>query len=214
LGGPGTFAAQAAAAFASESEIAWFASAREEWQALTSGAIDAFVMNEEASQTGFGDLAARAASPGAGFFVAAEVQVPYRCALLAKPGTRLVDVRTVLGHGSVQQCQPFFDQYLPDVQISMERTNSLDAARKVVAADGSWSGQFTIPSGAVPGLAQLNGQCFDASHAVQTTVDYVPENFLVEQSTMQASPTSGPVGTIVGLSPTTCPPPPGTPLSP
>ena len=52
-------------------------------------------------------------------------------------------------------------------------TNSeLSFANYPIAADGSWGGTFTIPTGAVPGNAQLIGQCFDASHAVQTTVDY------------------------------------------
>ena len=95
------------------------------------------------------------------------------------------------------------------VKFAQGANSELSFANYVIAADGSWGGTFTIPTGAVPGNAQLIAQCFDASHAVQTTVDYVPENFEVTQSTLGASPVSGPIGTIVGLSPDGCPAPAG-----
>jgi prephenate dehydratase len=69
--------------------------------------------------------------------VIAEAVVPYGCALLAKPGTRLADVRQVLGHGSVQQCRRFLDEHLPHATVTMHGQNSMVAAEEVAVGDGS-----------------------------------------------------------------------------
>jgi hypothetical protein len=91
------------------------------------------------------------------------------------------------------------------VSFAQGGNGQLSFANFVVAADGSWGGQFTLPTAAAPGLGQLVARCFDPTHAVQTTVVYAPVDFLVTQSTFDVSPASGPIGTVVAVSPTTCP---------
>jgi prephenate dehydratase len=135
LGGPGTFAAQAAERFGQLGPISYFASAREEWQALAEGVIDAFVMLAESSRTGFGELARRAASPDAGFFVMGEAQVPYGCLLLTRPGTRLAEVRRVVGHGSVDQCRAWLEERLAGVEVVQEACSSVEAAAQLGAGE-------------------------------------------------------------------------------
>jgi prephenate dehydratase len=137
LGGPGTFAAQAAGHFVAAGRLVYFPSAREEWQALAAADVDALVMLEESSTTGFGDLAGGAASPDFPYYVAAEAQVPYGCLLLAKSGATAPGIRTILGHGSVSQCKAFLDANFPGVEIAIEQTSSLAAAEKVARGDGT-----------------------------------------------------------------------------
>jgi prephenate dehydratase len=90
-------------------------------------------MLAESSRTGFAALAVRAAAPSFPYFVAAEAQVPYGCRLLGRRGTRLEDVRLVLGHGSLDQCRPWLEEHLPGVPLST-RGSTLAAAAEV--ADG------------------------------------------------------------------------------
>ncbi|MFI5267056.1 MAG: prephenate dehydratase domain-containing protein [Chloroflexota bacterium] len=155
LGGPETFAGQAAARFASLGPLRYFPSTRDEWAALADGSIDAFVMLAESSRTGFAELAIRAASPSFGFYVAGEAQVPYGCLLLAAPGTALSDVRVVLGHGSVAQCRPWLAQHLPDAGVVVEDTSSLAAAKKVSSGDGTLALVGTAATAASFGLEVL-----------------------------------------------------------
>ena len=84
------------------------------------------------------------------------------------------------------------------VKFAQGSNSEVSFANYPIAADGTWGGQFTIPTAAVPGSAQLIAQCFDASHAVPTTVDYAPVNFTVTQSTLGAHENVGPVGTTFG----------------
>lgn len=135
LGGPTTFAGQAAERFRDRGELSYFATAQKEWQALQQGAIDAFVMLAESSTTGAADLARRAASPDFPYFVLAEAQVPYGCLLLAKAESG--PVRRILGHGSVSQCRAYLDAHYPGIEIEVEQTSSLAAAETVLHGDGS-----------------------------------------------------------------------------
>jgi hypothetical protein len=95
------------------------------------------------------------------------------------------------------------------VRFAQGANPAISFANFSIAANGNWAGQFTIPTGAGPGNAQLTAQCFDASHAVQTTVDYAPVSFSVTPSALGAHETSGPVGTTFALSPDLCPAPAG-----
>lgn len=155
LGGPETFAGQAAARFASLGTIRYFPSGGEEWAALADGSIDAFVMLAESSRTGFGELAVRAASPSFGFYVAGEAQVPYGCLLLAAPGTRLADIRLVAGHGSLAQCRAWLAEHLPAATVSVEATSSLAAAETVARGDGTLALVGTAATAASFGLDVL-----------------------------------------------------------
>lgn len=135
LGGPTTFAGQAAERFRDRSELTYFQTGAEEWKALAAGAIDAFVMLAESSVTGPADLMKRAAAPEFPYYIVAEAQVPYGCLLLAKPGSG--EIERILGHGSVSQCKAWLDAHYPGVPLEAQETSSLEAAEKVLNGDGS-----------------------------------------------------------------------------
>src|SRR5579862_3052032 len=135
LGGPTTFAGQAAERFSNRGELTYFQTGAEEWQALAAGEIDGFVMLAESSVTGPGDLMRRAAAPEFPYYVLAEEHVPYGCLLLAKPTSG--EIRRILGHGSISQCTAWLDTHYPGVPVEVQESSSLDAAEKVLHGDGS-----------------------------------------------------------------------------
>src|SRR3954470_17432621 len=142
LGGPGTFASQAAehlrARYPEWGEIRYAATGDELWTALAAGQLDVLVQTAETDRNGFNAVHARIAAPdGPPLYVIAEAVVPYACALLARPGTRLADVRRVLGHGSLQHWPRDLVRHLPHAEIVVHGENSLAAAREVAEGDGS-----------------------------------------------------------------------------
>jgi prephenate dehydratase len=159
LGGPGTFAAQATehlrAQHAWLGDVTYYAAMEEGWAALEAGAVDAIVFTAETDQTGFNEVHARVAAPGSRVYVVAEAQVPYACSLLAKPGTRLADVREVIGHGSIRQCRAWLAAHLPDARIVTHGQNSMAAAREVAAGDGTLVVVGTRITAELNGLAEL-----------------------------------------------------------
>ncbi|HEY7063573.1 MAG TPA: prephenate dehydratase domain-containing protein [Chloroflexota bacterium] len=159
LGGPGTFASQAAqhlrALYPEWGEVRYAPTGDELWAALAAGRLDVLVQTAETDQGGFSAVHARLAAPDAGVYVIAEAVVPYGCALLAKPGTRLADVRQVLGHGSVQQCRQYLDAHLPRATVTIHGQNSMAAAEEVAAGDGSLALVGTRLTAETYGLAVL-----------------------------------------------------------
>ena len=159
LGGPGTFASQAAehlrARYPAWGAVRYAPTGDELWAALADGRLDVLVQTAETDQHGFSAVHARIAAPTGRAFVIAEAVVPYACALLAKPGTRLADVRQVLGHGSIQQCRQFLDEHLPHATVTMHGQNSMAAAEEVAAGDGTLALVGTRITAELNGLAVL-----------------------------------------------------------
>ncbi|HEY7066554.1 MAG TPA: prephenate dehydratase domain-containing protein [Chloroflexota bacterium] len=141
LGGPGTFASQAAQRLgerrAEFGAVSYAPTMEDVWSALVAGRADVVVLTAETDQSGFNPIHGRVAAPGAQVYVVAEAAVPYACALLARPGTRLQDIRRVLGHGSIRQCQRFLAEHLPTAEVVTHGQNSMAAAREVAAGDGT-----------------------------------------------------------------------------
>lgn len=104
--------------------------------AVLDGTIDLGVLTSETSRTACTDTVARMLG-GDRLYVADEILVPYHCALLGKPGTQIADVTYVGGHGSIRQCQEFLRARMPHATAEMHRLNSVEAAREVIAGDGS-----------------------------------------------------------------------------
>lgn len=104
--------------------------------AVLDGTIDLGVLTSETSRTACTDTVARMLG-GDQLFVVDEIVVPYHCALLGKPGSRLEDIRHVGGHGSLRQCAEFLRTELPDASVEMHRLNSVAAAREVLDGDGT-----------------------------------------------------------------------------
>jgi prephenate dehydratase len=169
LGGPGTFASQAAehlrARYPEWGELCYASTGDELWTALAEGRLDVLVQTAETDRNGFNAVHARIAAPDGPLYVIAEAVVPYACALLARPGTRLADVRRVLGHGSIQQCRRYLDEHLPRAEIVVHGENSMAAAREVAEGDGSLAVVGTRITAELNGLVDLATNVDDGSVA-------------------------------------------------
>jgi prephenate dehydratase len=159
LGGPGTFASQAAehlrARYPEWGEVCYASTGDDLWAALAAGRLDVLVQTAETDCNGFNGVHARLAAPDGPLYVIAEAVVPYACALLARPSTRLADVRRVLGHGSIQQCRRYLDEHLPQAAIVVHGENSMAAAGEVAEGDGSLAVVGTRITAELNGLAVL-----------------------------------------------------------
>jgi prephenate dehydratase len=159
LGGHGTFASQATehlcARYPEWGEVRYAPTVDDLWIALDAGRVDLLVQTAETDQHGFTAVHGRLAAPGATVYVIAEAVVPYACSLLVKPGTRLPDVRRVLGHGSIQQCRTYLDEHLPHAEIVVHAQNSLAAASEVAAGDGTLAVVGTRITAERHGLVEL-----------------------------------------------------------
>lgn len=141
LGGPATFAGQATAVMLEQysqlGEVSYFPSIEAVLEALAGGNVEAIILSEQTTRTGFGEIDELLVPPNSKIHVVAESVVPYGCSLLVKPGTRMSDIRGVLGHGSIRQCRRFLDENLPGVDSAIHSKNSVEAAREVATGDGS-----------------------------------------------------------------------------
>lgn len=159
LGGPGTFAGQATAVFLARTPelgpVQYLPTMDEIWAAVSSGAVDSAVLTSETTNTGLAEIAEHLLAPGTGLHVNGEILVPYHCLLLGKPGTKLDDIRLVLGHGSLVHCRRFLGEHLPQAEVRMHEKNSLAAAQEVLAADGATAVVGTELSAQSNGLAVL-----------------------------------------------------------
>jgi prephenate dehydratase len=159
LGGPGTFAGQATAVFLARTPelgpVQYLPTMDEIWAAASSGAVDSAVLTSETTNTGLAEIAEHLLAPGTGLHVNGEILVPYHCLLLGKPGTKLDDIRLVLGHGSLVHCRRFLAEHLPQAEVRMHEKNSLAAAQEVLAADGATAVVGTELSAQSNGLAVL-----------------------------------------------------------
>lgn len=140
LGGLLTFAGQATQALLDRrpelGEPAYFPTMDDVVAAVLDDRIDLGVLTSETSNTACTETAARILA-GEKLFINDEIVVPYHCALLGRPGSRLADIRHVGGHGSIRQCRRFLRERLPDATVQIHRQNSVVAAREVLDSDGS-----------------------------------------------------------------------------
>lgn len=140
LGSELTFAGQATARLlerlAVRDEVHYLPTMDDVATAVLDGTIELGVLTSETSRTACTDTAARLLA-GDDLFVVEEILVPYHCALLVKAGTRIDDIKHVGGHGSLRQCAQFLATRMPDATVKMHELNSVEAAREVLAGDGS-----------------------------------------------------------------------------
>jgi prephenate dehydratase len=167
LGGPGTFAGQATRALVTREPelgpVQYLSTMDEIWAAVSSGAVDSCVLTSEATSTGLTEIARKLLVPGTGLHVNGEIVVPYHCMLLGKPGTRLDQIRLVLGHGSLVHCRRYLAQRLPRAEVRMHEQNSLAAAAEVLSGDGDIAVVGTLASAEANGLAVLARDVDDGS---------------------------------------------------
>ena len=140
LGSPFTFAGQATVALQRHvpglDGPTFLPTMDEVAAAVLDGGIDLGVLTSETSNTKCTDTAARILA-GDKLYIAHEVVVPYRCALLGQPGADVDGLRHIGGHGSIRQCQEFLARRFPDATVAMHRQNSIVAAQEVLDGDGT-----------------------------------------------------------------------------
>jgi prephenate dehydratase len=140
----------------------YFKSMEDCWNELANGTVDAVVLGVE--RTGQAHHGAAVATRG--FYVTDMIALPLLCNLYVKPGTQHRSVRQITGHGSIMQCIPWLEQHFPGVPREKHRLNSVEAARDVLAGDGTSAvvGSRSLTE-AVPGLEVLAERIDDGSLA-------------------------------------------------
>lgn len=142
LGGPNTFGGDAAQRlleyYAEFGSIMYFATEKEAADFAKNGA-DAFCVPQQMARTGVHPgIQSYIHRPDSKTYVIAEVVHPYKCSLLVKPGSKLTQIKRILGHtGSITQSRPWLTRNLPQAEIVIVHTSSQGAAQQVAASDGS-----------------------------------------------------------------------------
>lgn len=157
LQGPNTFGGEAARRFIELypeffSKIVYFDTA-EEALGFADGRADASCAPQQMTRTGFHPgIQAYIARPDSNLCVIAEVTHAYHCSLLVKPGSRVESLKRILGHtGSITQSRTWIEEHVPQAEIVIVDTSSMDAAKTVAAGDGS------VASIGTSGMAQEFG---------------------------------------------------------
>lgn len=156
LGSPATFAGEATSEmrtlYPEFGDTRYFPSMDDCWSALEEGAVEIVVLGtERTGQPHHGH-----AIVSRGFYVVGDSVQPLRCYLYGKPGSTAADIRSITGHGSIHQCTAYLDRVFPGVPRAAHGLNSVEAARAVLAGDGTTAvvGTATLPR-VVPGLHTL-----------------------------------------------------------
>jgi prephenate dehydratase len=143
LQGPSTFGGDAARRFLELypelfSNIVYYDTS-EEALSFQDGRADAICPPQQMSQTGFhARMQEYLVRPDSKLYIIGEVTHAYHCSLLVKPGRSLDNIRQVRGHtGSITQSRSWLEKHVPRAEIIIVNTSSMDAARAVVAGDGS-----------------------------------------------------------------------------
>jgi len=160
----------------------------------TGHAVRALVPYENSSEGSVAgtldDLARPDAAP---LVIAREVLLPVRFALLARPGSRLVDVREVSSIGpAVAQCRAWLRAHLPGVQVTAAASTA-EAARRVAAGQPGSTPDAAIAApvaAATYGLTVLADDVGDAAAPVTRFV-------LVTRPAPVGAPTGGDRTTVV-----------------
>jgi prephenate dehydratase len=162
LQGPNTFGAEAARRFLELypelfADIVYYDTA-EEALSFEDGRADAICPPQQMTRTGFHPgMQAYVARPDSKLYVIGEVKHAYCCSLLVKPGSRLENVKRVLGHtGSITQSRHWLEAHVPQAEIIVVNTSSMDAAKTVKDGDGSVASIGTAGMAEEFGLQELH----------------------------------------------------------
>jgi prephenate dehydratase len=199
LGSSATFAGEATEAICARhpefSARRYFKSMDDCWDELANGTVDAVVLGvERTGQAHHGSaVAAR------GFYVMDMMALPLLCNLYVKPGTRHQAIRKVTGHGSIMQCIPWLEEHFPGVPREKHRLNSVEAAKEVLAGDGTSAvvGSRSLTE-AVPGLEVFAEHIDDGSLANWWLV-FARPHFSEQPATIVIGGEFGPDGRLGGL---------------
>ena len=166
LGSAATFAGEATASmrgiYPEFSEPVYFPSMDACWEELKRGSVDAVIVGVE--RTGQPHLGGPVVTHG--YYVIGELSQPLKCNLYARPGTRKSNIRRITGHGSVFQCTAYLDREFPGVPREAHGLNSVEAAKAVMAGDGTLAvvGSRSLPR-VVSGLEEIGRDIDDGAIA-------------------------------------------------
>ncbi|HUL58701.1 MAG TPA: prephenate dehydratase [Anaeromyxobacteraceae bacterium] len=168
LGPPGTFSEEAVARceIAREAEAVPCRTFADAYDAMFAGDVDLALLPVENSIEGSVGAVLDLLVHRPGPLIRRELQLPVRQHLLARPGTRLEDVRRVLSHPQpLGQCARFLRAHLG--AASLEPTHSTaDAAQKVAAGEPGAAAIGARAAAARFGLALLAEDIQDADENV------------------------------------------------
>lgn len=171
LGGPHTFGAQAARLLMQRypefEEIRFFPTSDEALDAVKAGEVAATCAPEQMAKTGYHlGMMGRVAPAGADMHVAAEITHVYHASLLVKPGTKLEQIKRVLGHtGSVTQSRKWLEENLQGASVEIVDTSSFGAGSTVLEGDGSIASVGTPELARDLGLEELAKEIDEGSVA-------------------------------------------------
>ena len=168
LGGPHTFGGQAARAMLELrpdlGAVAYLPNSAELFADDGNWRVDAACVPAHTSRAGAHLSTHRKLADRPDMYVVGEIEHAYRCALLVRSGTRLTDIRTVLGHtGSHNQSRAWLGRMGPDADLMVVDTHSRGAALAVAAGDGTLAAVGTTDLADETGLEILEHDIDDGS---------------------------------------------------
>ncbi len=118
LGPSGTFTEEAAVKYSPDAELVPFPSVAAVGSAVKSGMVDEGVVAIENSLEGSVNDTLDLLIHETGIFIYSELVLPIRHFVLAKPGTRIQDVKVIYSHPHVfPQCRHFVERCFPKAQL-------------------------------------------------------------------------------------------------
>lgn len=140
IGGPETFAGviteRLQTAYPEFAAPVYFPTGPTLFAALGEGRVDAIIGAGATAGDGFTIMADLVVKHAGRWFVVAEELLPFKCALLGRPGSTLGAVRTYYGgHASIAQAAAFAAQHLPGA-VGEVSNDPVATARAVASSDG------------------------------------------------------------------------------
>jgi prephenate dehydratase len=137
LGSAGTFAGEATTIMCEKNplfgEVVYRPSMEACYEALDAGEVDVAILGQE--RTGQPHPGKEVLTQG--YTIVMQETVPLACNLYVKPGTPESAILRIVGHGSIHQCTAYLDTHFPGVPREQHHLNSVEAAKEVMAGDGS-----------------------------------------------------------------------------
>lgn len=133
------------------------------WRALNEGLTNVIVVAEQTTPFDWDDLRRHLAAPTSDLYVQAAANVPYRCALLAAPGSRIGNLTTICGDAALWLCADWLGANLPTSRRVIVGTSLTEAARDILYGDGTMALVATAVIGTRLGLVTLASDIDDGA---------------------------------------------------